>query len=106
MSLAAPSGDGIRFHHAGDSMTAMPWASITLIEAIKVDCLTYDTIYLRFWAGTQFCEVCEDTPGFADVCESMGRCLVGVDPDWLSSVSRPPLEPSRVTVFRRAQPPT
>lgn len=83
----------------GKNTNQIKWADIEKIDAFKRDLISEDQICLEFETnnGHLFCS--EDYEGWIEFEEMLRQQINQIDKTWISSVSYPPFEESRTTIF-------
>lgn len=97
---------GFSLFNGTDYVDSVIWNDVEEVVAYKVDCFTYDTIFLAFkLQGVERpFKVDEEVCGFPLLMESMAQNLPGIDPDWYFHVMFPEEESAegeKTVLFRR-----
>jgi len=82
------------------------WTEITDLAALKQDCFSYDTIWLRAkTVSGEEIQFPEDAVGFDAVIDALPRFLNGCAPreQWFPLVANPPLVEKSVELFSRTK---
>lgn len=100
----AVSPVGISFRKGGRERWCATWDEVRRVTAYQTDDFTIDTRWLEISAAGEPLRVSEDTPGYAQLEEELGRHLPVV-PDWQLEVSRTAFDRNEVVVFDADQAP-
>lgn len=99
------SSDGFTVSKSGDVSEKVIWSEIGRIFTYKVDCYTFDTIWLAFERkGYELLlHISEEAEGFENLMLAMNKALPGIDPKWYQNVMLPVFEEKLTLIFQRTQ---
>jgi hypothetical protein len=82
------------------------WSEVERIFTYKVDCYSYDMIWLAFERGEheEAVHVREEAEGFQDLMSAMGKAFTEINPEWYFNVMQPPFAEKLTVLFEQAKP--
>jgi hypothetical protein len=98
-----PSEDGF-LAFSGDGRTErLKWSKVKRVFTYKVDCFTYDMIWLTFEQSDrdEAIHIREEAEGFQDLMSAMGKAFPQIDPEWYFNVMQPPFAENLTVLFER-----
>ena len=98
-----PSHDGFVASRGGGKTEEVKWSEVERIFTHKVDCYTYDMIWLAFErsGNNDALHIREEAEGFQDLMSAMGEALPGIDPEWYFNVMQPAFAENLTLLFAR-----
>lgn len=84
--------NGFRMVHGETVLTTIHWSDVKKIVAYKNDLWTFDEICVGFVTepnADEWWEICEDWPGFNEVCGRMRSYFPSIPEDWYQKVMHP-----------------
>ncbi len=98
-----PSEDGFLAFWGDGRTEELKWSEVKRVFTYKVDCFTYDMIWLAFERGgrDEALHVREEAEGFQDLMSAMGKALPQVDPEWYFNIMQPPFAENLTVLFER-----
>ncbi|MFZ1786879.1 MAG: hypothetical protein WAT92_01150 [Saprospiraceae bacterium] len=93
--------DGFEINN-GNNTDQIKWAEIEKIIAFKKELVTEDQICLEFESNNRTFYCSEDYEGWIEFEEMLRQQITQIDETWKSSVSYPPFEESKTTIFLKS----
>jgi hypothetical protein len=98
------SDDGLEVTWEDGRAEAMKSSEVERVVTYKVDCFTYDMIWLAF---EQRCEsgaalhIREETEGFQNLISALARAFPGINVEWYFDVMQPAFAENLTVLFER-----
>jgi len=98
-----PSDNGFVAFWADGRSEAVEWLEVELVFAYKVDCYTYDMIWLAFerHGDGEALHVREEAEGFQNLMSALGTAFPEISPEWYFDVMQPPFAENLTVLFKR-----
>lgn len=84
-----------------DKERAIRWNDITLIQAYKIDQLTFDTIVIEIHLADTYITIHDETPGYIKFMETASGKLTGFKNNWFEIVAFPAFETNLTIIYKR-----
>ena len=96
-----PSDDGFSAFWGDGRTEELKWSEVKRVFTYKVDCYTYDMIWLAFERSGRdgALHIREEVEGFQDLMSAMGKALPQIDPEWYFNVMQPPFAENLRVLF-------
>ena len=98
-----PSDDGFVAFWGDGKTETVDWLEVVRVFAYKVDCFTYDMIWLAFERRGygEALHVREEAEGFQDLMSAIVKAFPEINPDWYFNVMQPPFAENLTVLFAR-----
>ena len=98
-----PSPDGFSAFRADGGTEALKWSEVERVFTYKVDCSTYDMIWLAFERRehVEAIHVREEAEGFQDLLSALGKAFPEINPEWYFDVMQPAFAENLTLLFER-----
>ena len=77
------------------------WSEVERIFTYKVDCYSYDMVWLAFERSAHegAVHIREEAEGFQDLMSAMGKAFTEINPEWYFNVMQPPFSEKLTVLF-------
>jgi hypothetical protein len=102
-----PSDDGFVAFRKDGQAEELRWFEVERVSAYKVDCLTYDMIWLAFErrGHREALHIQEEAEGFQDLMSALGEAFPEIIQEWYFNVMQPAFAENLTILFeRKAEP--
>jgi hypothetical protein len=102
--VRAQLSDGGFVASRGDGRTeGVRWSEVERVFTYKVDCYTYDTIWLAFELRGQdgALHIREEAEGFQELISDLGKAFPEMNPEWYFAVMQPPFAENLTVLYER-----
>jgi len=91
------------FVRKDDDTIEVKWREVKRVFTYKVDCCSYDVIWLAFetYDSERVVHVSEDAEDFSELMQALGRVFPEIDPEWYIKVMQPPFAENFTILFER-----
>jgi hypothetical protein len=98
-----PNEDGFVACWTDGRTETVSWSQVKKVFTYKVDCFTYDLIYLAFELGdrSDTLHLHEETEGFQDLSSHLCKALPDLNPEWYFNVMQPAFAENLTLLFER-----
>ena len=98
-----PSDDGFVAFRKDGRTEEVRWFEVERVSAYKVDCLTYDMIWLAFERRGQreALHIHEEAEGFQNLMSALGAAFPEINPEWYFNVMQPAFAENLTVLFER-----
>src|ERR1044072_4672036 len=94
--------DGFTTYREDNFVEYFRWNEKNFICTYKVDCYTYDMIWLGFvLQDEREIQIREETKGFADFSSKVSETFLSIDKQWYFKVQLPPFAENFTILFER-----
>jgi hypothetical protein len=97
------SDDGLEAMWENGRTEAMNWSEVDRIFTYKVDCFTYDMIWLAFErrGHDEALHIREETEGFQNLMSALGKAFPELSAEWYVNVMHPAFVENLTVLFER-----
>jgi hypothetical protein len=97
------SDDGLEAIWEDGRTEAMKWSEVDRIFTYKVDCFTYDMIWLAFErrGQSEALHIREETEGFQNLMSALGKAFPELNAEWYANVMQPAFAENLTVLFER-----
>ncbi len=97
------SDDGLEVVWEDGRAEAMKWSEVDRVFTYKVDCFTYDMIWLAFERRgyDEALHIREETEGFQNLMSALGSVFPDVTAEWYVNVMQPAFAENCTVLFER-----
>jgi len=97
------SDDGLEVTWEDGRAEAMKWSEVDRVFTYKVDCFTYDMIWLAFErrGHDEALHIREETEGFQNLMSALGKVFPEVNAEWYVNVMQPAFAENLTVLFER-----
>jgi hypothetical protein len=98
-----PSDDGFVAFRGDGRTEEVRWFEVERVSAYKVDCLTYDMIWLAFErrGHREALHIQEEAEGFQDLMSALSEAFPEINPEWYFNVMQPAFAENLTILFER-----
>lgn len=104
VTRVAASASGFDAFACGGAMPArVAWEEVERVFTYKLDCFTYDTIWLAFEVRGRESplHVSEEAEGFDELLAATNRAFPSINPEWYFDVMTPAFAPNFTVLYER-----
>ena len=98
-----PSDDGFTAFWGDGRAVEVKWPEVERVVTYKVDCFTYDMIWLAFErrGHDAILRIPEEAEGFKELMSALCEAFPEIDPEWYFNVMQPPFAENLTVLFER-----
>ena len=98
-----PFDDGFVAFQRGGRAEEVRWSEVERVSAYKVDCLTYDMIWLAFERRGQreALHIKEEVEGFQNIMSALSAAFPEINPEWYFNVMQTAFAENLTVLFER-----